>query len=161
MFRITLYSILMLMPLGIFAQGNASVSQVPVIDLSLTDGRRLTNQDLVPGAFVLVYFSPDCEHCKQFITGLIQKEKLVRSKQIVLASFVEVNTLKTFEEAIGLRKFPNVRLGSEGESYRIARGMSIKKFPFVALFDGSRKLVRTFEGEQPMGQILEAIEQLK
>ncbi len=157
MFRSILLLLLITAPVVGFGQGAPSVSSVPPIDLVLTDGQKFTNQNLKQGPFVLVYFSPDCGHCKQFITALLQREKLARSKPILLASFVEINTLKSFEEAIGLGKFSNIKMGTEGGSYLIARGLSIRKFPFIALYDASHKLVRTFEGEQPMTQIAEAI----
>lgn len=142
------------------SQGGASASSSPPIDLLLTNGQKFTNQNLKSGAFVLIYFSPDCEHCKQFITALLQREKLVRSKQIVMASFVAISTLKEFEEAMVLGKFPNIKIGTEGESYRLARGLGIRKFPFVALYNGTGQLVRTFEGEQPLSEIVAAMESI-
>ncbi len=143
-----------------FAQGASQKQVLPAIDLTLTDGERFTNHHLKQGSTILVYFSPDCGHCKEFLTDLLQREKLIAGKQILLATFVEVNTLKSFEEAMGIRKFPNIKTGTEGDSYRIARSLAIRKFPYVALYDSSRKLIRSFEGEQPMGQIVEAIGKL-
>ena len=91
---------------------------------------------------------------------MLQLEKLVKGRQILLASFVEVNTLASFGEAMGLSKFPNISIGTEGETFRIARSLGIKKFPYVALYDTSRNLIRSFEGEQPFGHIVEAIEKM-
>jgi len=154
--------LLLLLVAGSQASGQVAATRkgLPMIDLTLTNGERYTNRDVKPGPLVLIYFSPDCEHCQQFITAFLQREKLVKSRQILLASFVEVSSLASFGKTMGMERFPNIRMGTEGESYRIARGLVIRKFPYVALYDGARNLIRTFEGEQPFGQIIEAIENL-
>lgn len=157
MLRPVLALLLWLSVLPGHSQNASSPAVLPLIDITLTGGERFTNRDLKQGPLVLIYFSPDCGHCKQFITDFLQRDKLARSRQVLLTTFVEVNTLKSFEEAMGLKKYPNIKTGTEGESYRIAKSLSIRKFPYVALYDSSRRLIKSFEGEQPFSWIAEEI----
>ena len=143
-----------------FAQGALTQPLLPTINLTLTNGESFGQPQLKQGPVILVYFSPDCGHCKQFITDLLQREKLIKDRQVILATFVELNTLKSFEETMGLRKFPNMRVGTEGKGYALVRALDIRKFPFVALYDSSRRLVKSFEGEQPFKEIVDAIQKL-
>lgn len=157
---LALFFLLILSHIDSFGQSPTLKKGLPMIDLTLIDGDRYTNRDVKSGPLVLIYFSPDCDHCQQFISSLLQRESLIKKRQVLLASFVEVDQLARFGIGLGINRYPDLKMGTEGESFRIARALGIRKFPYIALYDSARNLIRTFEGEQPFGVIVEAIEKM-
>src|SRR5690606_28664523 len=97
---LALFFLLILSHIDSFGQSPALKKGLPMIDLTLIDGDRYTNRDVKSGPLVLIYFSPDCDHCQQFISSLLQRESLIKKRQVLLASFVEVDQLRSEERRV-------------------------------------------------------------
>ncbi|GAB2699531.1 hypothetical protein GCM10027037_25150 [Mucilaginibacter koreensis] len=97
---------------------------------------------------MLVYFSPDCGHCQRLMYEMKPKMKQFGNTQIVLITFTQYRSIKDFYKAYGLSAFPNITVGTEGYTYNVQRYYEIKTTPFVAIYDRNGKLVKIFD-KQP------------
>jgi thioredoxin-related protein len=109
---------------------------------------------------VLVYFSPDCDHCKEFAKHLIANYSIVQNKQVVMISYLPLPEVQQFDQQFKLSGRKNIKIGTEGFSFTVQAYYNVQHFPFVALYDknGNQKVL--FREEVPFEKIKAAIVKL-
>ncbi|WP_138475281.1 TlpA family protein disulfide reductase [Dyadobacter bucti] len=142
-----------------FSQGTGQTKIAP-FQIRLTSGHMYTASQLAPGPVVLVYFSPDCDHCQDFTKDLVKNYSVVANKQVVMVTFQPMEMVKPFVTQYGLASYPNFKVGTEGTTLTVQKYYQIRSFPYIAIYDKTGKLVRTFEGEQPHAEIFKALKQI-
>ncbi len=159
MLRVFLFSALFLLLTSGGAAGQTIQASKPLapFEIKLTNGKLFTRSELSPGPVILIYFSPDCGHCKDFTKELLNYPDAFKTKQVVMVTFTPLPTVDQFERTLFLQLFPNITVGTEGESYRVMRYYGIRTFPYVALYNRAGKFVKSYEGEQPFKEILKSI----
>ena len=130
-------------------------------EIQLSNGKKFVKQDLKKEPVIIVYFSPDCGHCKDFTKEILQHQSAIKNKQMVMVTYTPLSTVEQFERANFISMFPNVKVGTEGESYKVMRYYGVRSFPYLALYDSNGRFVRSFEGEQPFKTVLNSIQSLK
>src|ERR1700709_544682 len=96
---------------------NAVGPKIAPFQIRLTNGEQFTASQLAKGPVVLIYFSPDCEHCQNFTKDLVKNYSVVANKQVVMVTFQNMEMLKPFVTQYNLNKFLNFKVGTEGTSY--------------------------------------------
>lgn len=160
MFRKLLFLFLVLSASVGFAQTVGSAKKIAPFQIRLVNGQQYTSAQLAAGPVVLIYFSPDCEHCQSFTKDLLKNYNVVANKQVVMVTFQAMDMLKPFVSQYSLGTYPNFKVGTEGTSYLVQRYYQIRSFPYIAIYDKKGNLVRTFEGEQPHAEIFKAMKQI-
>ena len=129
------------------AQANPNISYLPAYQITTVDSVKLTHLDLKKNKPVmLIYFSPDCDHCQHFIKALKPKLKAFSKFQILLITWHKLQTLRPFYKAYGLAAYPNIILATEGnENMMIQQYFQVKDTPFTALYNSQGKLVWYYE----------------
>jgi thiol-disulfide isomerase/thioredoxin len=94
---------------------------------------------------VVIYFSPDCDHCKTETKQITDSMKLLKNVQFVFTSYGKFEEMKKFYEEYGLSRFKNIIYGRD-VMFFFPRFYDVKFTPFVAVYDKDWKLVRVFEG---------------
>src|SRR5215510_15736602 len=86
---------------------------VPPLKLLLTDSSTIfTEKDLKKNTpLFVILFSPDCEHCQKETEELIDKIDSFKNIQIVMATFLPVDKMKTFYDNYKLNRFSNIIVG--------------------------------------------------
>jgi len=136
------------------AQQTVQKTAIPPFQLVLTDGSGFSYKNLQKGRpLILVYFAPECDHCRVFMGSLLKSSKKFTHTQIVLVSYFPLPALQQFSHDFKLHQFPNIKLGTEGNSFLIPAYFKIGKFPFTAVFNKAGKLVATFK-EAPSAEVL-------
>ncbi|GAC1526372.1 MAG: hypothetical protein NVS3B15_02260 [Sediminibacterium sp.] len=102
---------------------------------------------------VLVYFSPTCDHCKEFTKELIRHQVVIKNKQVVMITYEPLNAVKEFDSFFGLSAFPNIKVGTEGYTFIVQRYYQVKRFPFIAMYHKSDKLAGVWT-DQPVPEKL-------
>lgn len=143
-----------------FAQTAGSAKKIAPFQIRLVNGQQYTSSQLAAGPVVLIYFSPDCDHCQNFTKDLVKNYSVVANKQVVMITFQAMDMLKPFVSQYSLGTYPNFKVGTEGTSYLVQRYYQIRSFPYIAIYDKKGNLVRTFEGEQPHSEIFKALKQI-
>ena len=161
MFRKLSFLLLLMVGMsGGYAQVAATSKKIAPFQIRLVNGQQFTSSQLAAGPVVLIYFSPDCEHCQSFTKDLLKNSSVVANKQVVMVTFQAMDMLKPFVSQYSLGTYPNFKVGTEGTSYLVQRYYQIRSFPYIAIYDKKGNLVRTFEGEQPHAEIFKALKQI-
>lgn len=140
-----------------FAQSVAGTKKIAPFKMQLTNGQQYTSAQLAKGPVVLIYFSPDCEHCQAFTKDLIKNYPVVANKQVIMVTFQAMDMLKPFVTQYNLNKYLNLKVGTEGTSYVVQHYYQIRSFPYIAIYDKNGNLVKTYEGEQPHAEIFKTL----
>jgi len=143
-----------------FSQTTVPGSKVAPFNIKLTNGQQFKAEQLVKGPVVLIYFSPDCDHCQNFTQDLVKNYSVVANKQVVMITFQAMDMLNPFVKKYKLNQYPNFKVGTEGTSYVVRNYYNIRSFPFIAIYDKTGKLVKTYEGEQPHAEIFKTLKQI-
>jgi len=109
---------------------------------------------------ILICFSTDCDHCKNFTRQLLDNYKMIISKQVVMITWQSIGALTQFSRQFNLSAYHAIQIGTEGNSFTIPSYYNVTKLPFVALYKKGGALQQTFEGEQPFNIILRSINKL-
>jgi len=132
---------------------------IPPFQVALTDSSYFSAKQLQKNkALLLIYFSPDCDHCKTFIERLIKNISSVKNVQIVMISYFPLNEIKKFESAYKLSSFKNIKTGTEGYTFKVQKMYNITRFPFVAVFNNKGMLQKTFIEDVPIQSLIKALQ---
>lgn len=127
------------------SQSNNFRKKIPPFRIQLTNGDSLFAKDLKKDApFMLIYFSPTCEHCQEFTRDLLQKISSFNNTQILFVSYLPLADLEKFEKDFSLNKYPSIQAGTEGYAFILRRFYNIINFPFIALYDKKGALIAVY-----------------
>lgn len=155
-----LFFLILLCMISFFqGQGQQAVTKagVPPFTILLTNGNHFGYKNLEKDkALMLIYFAPECDHCRDFIKKLTGKMNEFKKLQIIMVSHVPLPNLQRFYKDFKMDKYPNVKVGTEGNSFLVPGYFRIGKFPFIALFDKKGKLAAAYR-EVPLLEVLSAV----
>ena len=146
-----------LLSVSSFSQTTVGAKKIAPFQMTLTNGKPFNFAQLNPGPVVLMYFSPDCDHCQEFTKALLKNYTVISNKQLVMVTFQPMEMVKQFATTYNLASYPNIKIGTEGTSYFVQKYYQIRSFPYIVMYDKNGKHVRTFEGEQPYSEIFKAL----
>ena len=135
-----------------------AISTIPSFNLLLMDSATVinTNQIQKGAPVVLMYFSPDCEHCQIEIQSLVKNAHLLGDTKIYLFTPAPFDELKAFYKTNNLGQYRNFVVGKDYE-YAFYKHFKAESFPYTVVYDSQRKLVRLYKSEIEISNILEAI----
>ncbi|MBS1947611.1 MAG: thioredoxin [Bacteroidetes bacterium] len=115
-----------------------------------------TNNDIKKHRETLImYFSPECDHCKHQTEDIIKDMGKFGNIQIVMATYFPLNEIKEFYRHYKIASYHNIIMGRD-EQYSIPPHYNMHSFPFLALYDKKGNLITVFEGNQKTATLLEA-----
>ena len=129
---------------------------VPPLKLLLTDSSTIfTEKDLKKNTpLFVILFSPDCEHCQKETEELIDKIDSFKNIQIVMATFMPVDKMKTFYNNYKLDRFSNIIVGYDIQ-HILPTYYRISYTPFLAFYDKKGNLIEGIQGALPLSKVLE------
>lgn len=149
---------MVLMGKGAAAQKGADM---PLFKLWKTNGQMITAKDLpAKKPVVLIYFAPDCHHCTDLLNGVFREMAAFKKTTLVLATFKPAAELRSFEQAYKIASYPNIISGTEGNTFMLRYHYNMKRTPFVAIFNSAGKLVRTYDDEPMVQDLLPGVKAL-
>ncbi len=121
------------------------------------DSSSFSNKNLKKNKpLVIMFFSPDCDHCQQETKELLAHKKELKDIQILMASPASFEAVKTFYKEYKLSEMPNVRAGQD-INYTLGRIFNLKTFPSIFVYDHTGKLAKAFIGNIGIPTILDAL----
>ena len=124
--------------------------------LKLDSATYLTKDDIKKHRLTMVmFFSPDCDHCKHQTESILANTKKFKDVEIVMATYQPFSEMKEFYAHYHLNKHPNIKIGRD-EKFFLAPFYKIRNLPYLALYDKKGHLITTFEGTQKAETILDA-----
>ena len=140
--KIFISLLLFLFCLPIFAQQTKNIGIAP-FKITLLNGKSYTYKDLKKNTpTVIIYFSPTCDHCKEFTKELVKHESELKSKQIIMVGYESIPEMKKFDSLFHISSKPNFKIGTEGYTFIVQKWYSVQRFPFVAMYNKQMKMVK-------------------
>ncbi|MEO6931924.1 MAG: redoxin domain-containing protein [Chitinophagaceae bacterium] len=129
---------------------------VPPFTVVTLDSTNFTKDQLKRNTPTLImYFNPECEHCKHQADSIVANMEQFKKVQILMASYAQPEEISTFYNDHNLKLYPNIHVGRDTK-YFFQPFYKILNLPFLALYDKKGKLLTTFEGTTPVAKLLEA-----
>jgi thioredoxin-related protein len=130
---------------------------VPPFNILQVDSTTLTKDKLKHQPTLIMYFSPDCDHCKHQWADMEKRMKELKKYQIVMVTYQPFEEMVTFYKAQRIAEYPNIRLGRDTKFF-LPPFFKIKSLPFQALYDKNGNLITTFQGNVKIDNLLAAFE---
>jgi thiol-disulfide isomerase/thioredoxin len=104
-----------------------------------------SNNNIPPNVSVLVmYFSPECGHCKTEMEELIKHIDSLAYTQIIFASYYPLKDIKKFYQYYQLHRYKNIVMGRDVR-YTLPTFFKVKFTPFSALYNNNGKFIKAYE----------------
>lgn len=106
--------------------------------------------------FVLIFFSPDCDHCQKETKELLAYKEELKGLQIIMVSPISFDLIKNFYEEYGLSAMPGVIMGQD-YSYALGSRYQLRTYPSIFVYDAKGKLAKAFVGNANPTAIIDAV----
>jgi thiol-disulfide isomerase/thioredoxin len=128
---------------------------VPPLKLLLLDSTSyFTKNDLKKNKPVLIIvFNPDCEHCKHETEEIIKNIDSLKNIQIIMATMMPFDLMKSFYEKYELQRFQNITVGKDVQ-YTLPSFYQMHFMPYLAMYDKKGNLLDTFEGAMKIEDLI-------
>jgi len=155
-------TLFLVMATGVFAQSDSLKAPylrfptIPLFTLLKVDSSKLTRDDLSKTKKTLImYFSPDCDHCKHQIDSMLGSMNKFQDIQILMATYQPFEQLRSFYKDYKIAGYSNIKIGRDTQFF-FPPFYKILHLPFMVLYNNKGKLITTFEGTTPINKLLEA-----
>jgi len=127
----------------------SQTQKVPPFQMTLQSGKIFRAQDLPIGKhIIIVYFSPECEECHEFTKAITDRIEELQEASIAMITYMPLDKVRPYVAENKLYTYPNIYVGTEGNSLFVAKFFGIRLFPFVALFDRNGNLVKKYTSKE-------------
>ncbi len=130
---------------------------LPALEILQPDSSTLTNADLKKQETLIMYFSPDCDHCIKQMNEMDKRMKDLKKLQIIMVTYQPMDLLIDFIKTYKLQKYSNIKAGRDTK-FLLPGFYQIKSLPYFALYDKEGKLITTFESNTKVDTLLKAFE---
>jgi thioredoxin-related protein len=143
------------------ARAQSTETRLAQFDITLINNEKFKSFQLKKNQpVILMYFSPECDHCKDLTKEIIKNGKSIATKQLIMITYFPVADVKKFANDLSIQKYPNIKVGTEGMTLIVQRHYNIRNFPFIVLYDKNGKLVKMFREQAPPADIVKAMQQV-
>lgn len=129
---------------------------VPPFTILQADSTTLSKEKLAKHQpTIIMYFSPDCDHCKHQWADMRKRMKDLSKYQIVMITYQPFEEMVSFYKEQKIASYPNIKMGRDTKFF-LPPFYKIQSLPFQALYDKKGELVTTFEGNVKIDKMLAA-----
>lgn len=144
-----------------FTNAVARSPVLPPFKMLLSNGRYFSAGELPSGKpVILIYFSPGCDHCEQLMGAFFRRIDAFRNAEIVMVTFKPVSEVTRFEQAYQTFRYPNIKVGTEGDTFYLRSYYRLDRTPFTALYDKQQALVYSYRKETAVDDLIKRLKQL-
>lgn len=140
----------------------SQIGDMPQFKITQANGKIFKASELKTGRpTLLIYFSPECDHCQVFMKEFFKKGDAFTKSNILMITFLPIDRVVSFVKEYPIEKYPNIITGTEGMGFLVRDHLGIQNMPFAALFDKNNKLINKYEREIPLDVILANIKDMQ
>lgn len=157
------FAVLLAVFLAMLLVSNTAVSQtLPDFKMKLTNGSTFSTTNVSHKKPVLViYFAPDCEHCRALMDQLLPQMSAFKNTQILLVTFESLDDIAWFENHYHTNKYPNIKVGMEVPVFFLKNYYHVEHTPFTALFNKNGKLMISYKEFTPVSELIKWVKMLE
>lgn len=132
---------------------------LPLFTLLGIDSSTIITRDDLPKhrRTLIMYFSPDCDHCQHQTEDMLKKIEQLKKINIVMATWQPFEDMVAFYKRYNIGSYPNIVIGRDTK-YFFAPFYQLRNLPYLALYDAKRNLITTFEGNASVDKLLKAFD---
>lgn len=131
---------------------------VPPITILQVDSTTLTKENLKHQPTIIMYFSPDCDHCKHQWEDMQKQMNKLKKYQIVMITHQPFEMMVDFYKKQQITRYSNIKMGQDTK-FMLPPFYRIQSLPYLALYDKHGNLITTFEGNVKVDKLLAAFHQ--
>ena len=122
---------------------------LPAFNIMLTDSSTIFNTYNIPDGkpIVILFFDPDCRHCKAEIRLLLAgMDSLADVRFYFITSVHDFNKIRAFYEEYELKGYKNIEVFGRDYEYFFITYYGVKFVPDLVIYDEHKNLVKFFDG---------------
>jgi thiol-disulfide isomerase/thioredoxin len=137
------------------------ISVLPSFNILLPDSITLFNTGDIKSKdpFVIIYFSPDCEHCQEETESILKNIKLFKSNKLFFITNDPFDRLKVFDKHYRIFNYPNILLGWD-YSYFMLYHYKPRGTPYFAVYDKNKELRMVYDGGIRVDTLISALKSI-
>jgi thioredoxin-related protein len=128
---------------------------VPPVTILQVDSTELTKDDLKHQPTIIMYFSPDCDHCKHQWEDMKKQMDKLKKYQIVMVTYQPFDMMVDFYKNQQIASYKNIKMGRDTK-FILPPFYRIQSLPYLALYDKNGHLITTFEGNVKIDKLVGA-----
>jgi len=138
-----------------FSTEKASGQTLPEFKVKLTDGKTFSAKEFSHNKpLLLIYFAPDCEHCRAFMNQLMPKMDEFTTTEILMVTFESSDDVAWFINHYKINNYRNIKVGMEVPVFFLKNYYHLEHTPFTALFDKKGKLMVSYKEQTPLSELI-------
>ncbi len=119
---------------------------LPEFTFTKLSGEKFKSAEITKGPLVIMYFHPECEHCRYEISELVKNKDLINNYDFLIISNAEKEEIENFYYETGLDNHPGIKLLLD-EDYKFSEIFGAGYVPSIYLYDLELRLIKSFKGE--------------
>ena len=133
-------------------------TDLPALSMRLMDTTILfnTTEVRIGEPLVIVYFSPDCSHCREETRQLTAHMDKFKNVRFLLLTPMPYDDLSYFYKEFKLNLYPNITVGQD-DHLSFYHYFNPQQIPYTAIYDRGKKLNKIIVGFAGLDNILEYI----
>jgi thiol-disulfide isomerase/thioredoxin len=130
-------------------------NKIPSFRMVLSNGSFFSADNLQKNKpLVLIYFAPDCDHCKTLMKDFFKKATDFNKAQVVMITYKDLKEVSQFINEYGVKNYPNITVGTEVPIYYIRYYFNLANTPFTALYNKKGELVFSYRKQTSIEDLL-------
>jgi thioredoxin-related protein len=133
---------------------------LPEFKMILRDSATFFNTADIPKGkpIMLVFFDPDCKHCKDFTKDMVAGMESLKNVRIYMITTAHnMKMLREFYDNNHLGDYPNIMAVGRDVDFFYVPYFGVTRFPDIAIYSKRKKLIKHFQGEQPVSELVKYI----
>ena len=132
--------------------------KLPSIDILLPDSETVINISsfLRKENKVLIFFSPDCEHCQKMTESILTNLTYLPNTKFIFITIDDLDRIKEFYLYFGLSKHREITIGKD-INFEFIKKYKPKQPPYTIVFNEDNEQKAVFEGEWKIQNLKDAI----
>ncbi|HUS01330.1 MAG TPA: redoxin domain-containing protein [Chitinophagaceae bacterium] len=157
-----LYLFLVINIFAIVLYSSVVAQPIPPFKMLLTNGRTFYAKDLPRGRpVIIIYFSPDCEHCQTLMNAFFKKANDFKRAEIVMVTFRPLSEVAGFEKAYKISRYSNIKVGTEVPVFFFKMYFNLLKTPFTVLYNKQGQYSYSYREQTPIDDLQMRLKMLK
>ena len=161
-FKMKALFLLIFFHLSVNGMAQKPVDKIPPFRMVLSNGSFFSAENLQKNKpLVLIYFAPDCDHCKMLMKDFFRRVTDFSKAQVVMITYRELKEVAQFINEYGLTNYPNITVGTEVPTYFMRYHYNLTNTPFTALFDKKGEMVCSYRQVTAVEGLVEHLKKIK
>lgn len=135
---------------------------LPTFEILLEDSSTIFSTYNIPEGrpIIIMYFSPDCDHCETVTKEILAHKEDFKKTRIYMSSPMYLSEINKFAERMELDKQKNIIIGKDFK-YFVLKFYDLQSFPFMAVYNGDKKLVEGFKAGFKFEDVIKAVDRAR